>query len=722
MIRGSRLVLVTAALALGACVPEITAILPDSGPRTGGNAIVLSGSDLDTPGFVASVDGVSAIVVEQTSDSARVIVPESSRVGAVEVTVANDEGPGTTSASYTYTRLDGDIDVLITLESGEIDSAFIARQTAAGELSKQDFDARSAEYERVKKPVRQAVRNAGGVIAREFPSLPVLQAILPSEAAMAAIGRRPDVQIADRERQDGTLDTRESKPLINSDLVRRVPLPGNPDRTGAGTFVVVIDSGVDYGKPDFGSCSAPGGGCRVALSMDMTDDDGERDDVGHGTNVAGIVAAIAPGTKIIDIDILRPAPRLGIKEGELLAALDWVIQQKVDGTYNIAAINMSLGFPRTETKNPCFGPFGRAAFNARQAGIVTVVSMGNEGYDDKTKVPGCAPNVVRVGAVHDDGVNKDKETDFSNAWKHLYMVAPGSMITAGGDTKEGTSQAAPHVAAGAALMRAAWPSMSAKDIADRLMFTGIPLDKPKGDFPAQRLDLYAALEGDTLYPKPRPVGEEWWLTARANGGGALKPVFDHPDLKKSGSVVIDGATALRWEITGTANSIQKKVDIRTAYNHCNRTRNGMHLPTRTELLSLVDYQKTGVLIDQARLGKTEPAEYWTMTPSPSGHQIVYTVDFSSGRSESRSAYHTNRTAYLRCVTAFNRDRKAPDPRFTYTSGEPAATDDATGLRWTRIAVTKSDAAEAADHCSMVTSDGRRWRLPSLKEAVSLLAY
>jgi serine protease AprX len=112
--------------------------------------------------------------------------------------------------------------------------------------------------------------------------------------------------------------------------------------TGNGVGVAVIDSGV---------ANVPELKGRVKASVDFTGTS-DRDEFGHGTHVAGIIAAagvnkndetsgVAPGADIISLKVLD-AKGAGLA-GNVIAAIDWVLLNK--DAYNIKVINLSLGAP-----------------------------------------------------------------------------------------------------------------------------------------------------------------------------------------------------------------------------------------------------------------------------------------------------------------------------------------------------------------------------------------
>jgi subtilisin family serine protease len=111
--------------------------------------------------------------------------------------------------------------------------------------------------------------------------------------------------------------------------------------TGVGTTVTVIDTGVNYAVADFGSCTAPGvpTGCKVNACVDLTGNNNCLDGNGHGTNVAGIVVAVAPGSNIAAVKVFNPDGTSTI--APVIAGIKWAISNR--SAYNIVAINMSLG-------------------------------------------------------------------------------------------------------------------------------------------------------------------------------------------------------------------------------------------------------------------------------------------------------------------------------------------------------------------------------------------
>jgi len=293
-------------------------------------------------------------------------------------------------------------------------------------------------------------------------------------------------------------------------LAQSLPLLGQPQveqvmgRTGEGTVVAVLDSGVDYTRAEFGTCAAPGApGCRILAALDTAPDDGQRDANGHGTWVAGTVAGIAPGAGIAALDVFDGD---GALSSDIIEAISWAIANKA--TYNIVAINMSLGDGKNNTSacdNKFSNPFRQPIINARNTGILTVVSSGNEGFTNGLASPACTSEAVSVGAVYDANVGSvtwsgctdsssaaDKVTCFSDSASFLTLLAPGALITVTGSTVGGTSFASPLVAGALAVMAEAYPGDSATSRLARLTSSGKLVTDSRNGIVKPRLDLLAA--------------------------------------------------------------------------------------------------------------------------------------------------------------------------------------------------------------------------------------
>ena len=256
--------------------------------------------------------------------------------------------------------------------------------------------------------------------------------------------------------------------------VRRI-LAGSPttSREASGTNVAVIDTGINLSHPDLNA--ADGTDC---IDPGTPADDGN----GHGTHVAGTIAAendgagvvgVAPGTKTYAVRVLDDAGNGST--ASVVCGIDWVTANSA--ALGIRVANMSLGGPGPPVQ-PCATTTDAehaAICNSTAAGVNFVVAAGNSGWDfdfpTEPDVPAAYPEVLTVTAVADsDGSSggagpapscrlaetDDTPASFSNyalttAGKAHTIAAPGVCIastwnTGGYNTISGTSMASPHMA------------------------------------------------------------------------------------------------------------------------------------------------------------------------------------------------------------------------------------------------------------------------------------
>ena len=173
---------------------------------------------------------------------------------------------------------------------------------------------------------------------------------------------------------------------------------GRPDQ-GTGETVAVIDTGIDYTHPDLGG--GFGDGFKVVGGYDFANgDDDPRDDNGHGTHVAGIIAGdpatadgrtgVAPKANLTAYKVFDSSG-FGA-ESTVIAGLEAAVS--VDNPHRADVVNMSLSGPPTPDD-----PLEQASAAAVHAGVVVVAAAGNDGPGESTVgSPAEAPDVIAVGA------------------------------------------------------------------------------------------------------------------------------------------------------------------------------------------------------------------------------------------------------------------------------------------------------------------------------------
>lgn len=404
-----------------------------------------------------------------------------------------------------------DLDALVTNESNDLIVEYnIPTESVASGLERRSYIASN------KKNLQSRFNRGVGVqVLRDYNNLPLAFYRVSNREALVDLLNDPNVKAVYPNRINRAT-TMESLPLINQ------PQANTQGFNGTGSSVAVLDTGVNYLHSDFGctAVNSPSSTCRVVYSFDSAPDDGALDDDGHGSNVSAIVSKVASKTKIIGIDVFRKVRVNGqllssAYDSDIIAGINWAVNNAK--TYNIKAINLSLGVSGVKYTSQCSNSSYATAFaNARAAGVVPVVASGNDAFPDGISSPACVAGAVRVGAVYDSNIGgvswgkpvkctdsttaADKVACFSNGGSLVTLLAPGAMITAGGYTMGGTSQATPHVAGAIALLRAnsVTPTETIDQTINRLRTTGKPITDPRTGLVFPRIDLLAATNGLTI--------------------------------------------------------------------------------------------------------------------------------------------------------------------------------------------------------------------------------
>lgn len=244
---------------------------------------------------------------------------------------------------------------------------------------------------------------------------------------------------------------------------------------GEGVNVAIIDTGIDPDHPDLVT-SIEGVFSAIPPNPSTVDDH-----YGHGTHVAGTIAAVNNEIGVvgvgpqIDLWIIRASAGGILLLSDLLEAYQFCIDSWFDSdpNNNIQVMSMSYGGGYSEVEDDML----QIAWNT---GIVLVAAAGNEGSD--VIFPAALPNVIAVSAMN----MEDEVTSWSNRGPEIDLAAPGSRITSTYlrgtyATWSGTSMATPHVSGAAALAIARHPRMTNAEIVQLLFDRAEDLGEPGFD-------------------------------------------------------------------------------------------------------------------------------------------------------------------------------------------------------------------------------------------------
>ncbi len=199
--------------------------------------------------------------------------------------------------------------------------------------------------------------------------------------------------------------------------------------------------------------------------FDPSHPNGWRDTVGHGTHVAGTIFDCTRGLDVMILPIRLTDSRY-MSTSNVVMGLQLAIQSDVD------VINMSLGGPcnTPDTDGNCGSPEDYYIRDAISKGIIVVVSAGNGDQngvpvDTENECPSHIDEAIIVAACD----RYDKLASFSNYGDSVDVCAPGVEVVSfypGGtlEALDGTSMAAPHIAALAAMLRLTMPDKTTAQI------------------------------------------------------------------------------------------------------------------------------------------------------------------------------------------------------------------------------------------------------------------
>lgn len=333
----------------------------------------------------------------------------------------------------------------------------------------------------------------------------VSNVISPINAATIEIsGMSPEQAVAKLKADPSVASAEFDRAVILDDVKVNDPMRGKqyaldkvnaPEAWGltmgkSDVVIAIVDSGVDLEHPDLKA---------KLIKPKSTVDATAKDDMGHGTHVAGIAAALtnnnegiaglAANAKIMPVRVLG-----GPSGGSAATVAEGVIYAADNGA---DVINMSLGFyDKPEVLE-------KAVQYALSKNVVIVATMGNNNIE-RRRYPAAFDGVIAVGSTD----SADKKSQFSNFGDWISVSAPGSDILSTFPTYpvqingtktyaslSGTSMAAPLVAGLAGLVRSQYPNMAPAQVKALIEKTSVDLGDKGFDknFGHGRIDAFKAV-------------------------------------------------------------------------------------------------------------------------------------------------------------------------------------------------------------------------------------
>ncbi len=327
--------------------------------------------------------------------------------------------------------------------------------------------------------------------------------------------------------------------------------------TGSGVTVALVDSGVNPAHPDLQGVLLPG--ADFIASTDGTGGNGWTDTFGHGTHVAGLIAAtvgnslgtagLAPATKILPVRAMDDTG--SVTDARLASGILWAT------AHGANVINLSLGASSYSSV------VAAAVQDAQDHGIVVVAAAGNLYQSgNPTFYPAAFPGVLGVGAT----TSTDARAVFSETGSFVDVAAPGNDILStcagilavqGGGAYggaycrlNGTSMSTAYTSALVSMTEQRFPSATPSQVIDLIERTAQDLGTPGADtsFGSGIISPVATLSGapDTTAPAISGVG----VTPSTTGA-----VVTWTTTEASSSTVSYGATTSLGQTASTPGNV-----------------------------------------------------------------------------------------------------------------------------------------------------------------------
>ena len=274
----------------------------------------------------------------------------------------------------------------------------------------------------------------------------------------------------------------------------------------------MVDTGVDATAPDLAGAIT---GAAHLDPVTRTVVPGAGTDLeGHGTHVAGIIAAradgsgitgVAPDARILPIDVFTTPDLGGL---EIARAVRYAV------AHGARVVNLSLGSADIEITAADVAPLCAAVADATAAGAVVVAAAGNDGDGlNLREAPASCPDAVAVAAVGPDlrppsWSSYDGAVAVAAPGADVYSTVPAFLSRLGWASMSGTSMATPFVSGVAALLLAQHPDWTPGQVRARIEDTATDIG-PAGVDPRTGHGVVDPAGAVGVRPRPRPPCRTW---------------------------------------------------------------------------------------------------------------------------------------------------------------------------------------------------------------------
>lgn len=315
----------------------------------------------------------------------------------------------------------------------------------------------------IKPEAQNALINKHGYHLKRLRLINAAVALLPAKAE-PVLAKNPGVLSIENDGEvlaSGNQAVMKSSQVLPWGISAINAVPAWRSSVGSGVKVAVIDTGIDFLHPDL-SVNIKGGFNTINHKASFTDDHG------HGSHVAGIIAAADN-----DIGIIGAAPKAELyavkvldntgsgRISDVIEGIQWSVDN------HMQVLNMSLG---TTSYSKALNSAVTKAYNS---GLIMVASAGNGGPGLNTVTyPAKFSEVIAVAASDENNViapfsSRGLEVDIAAPGTNIYSTYNNSRYA----TLSGTSMSAPHVTGAIALELQLNPNLTPAQVVDRLKRT-----------------------------------------------------------------------------------------------------------------------------------------------------------------------------------------------------------------------------------------------------------